>query len=141
MALSEHLSTVQLAVRAEVGDDVFAGSAFTNAANDAITIFGTDAAAITTALDHTGTPLRDRIGVVETRYSLNEIETYADQAQRRLDAAGIKSSAWIQYGIDAVSVQLETPDGQPDESLAASATALLNDLPVIITYSAPYIDR
>lgn len=137
MAISEHLSTVQLAVRSEVGDDVFAGSAFDDLANDTMTIFGTDAAAITAALDHTGTPLRDRISVVETLYSVNELENYAEQAQSRLDAAGIKGSAWTQFGLDAVAVQLETPDGQPDETIQADATALLHDIPVAITFIGP----
>ena len=83
---------------------MFAGSAFTNDANDKMTTYGTDPAAIAAALDRIDTPLRDRITVAETRYSLNEIETYAEQARARLDAAGITASAGVQFGVDAVVV-------------------------------------
>jgi hypothetical protein len=139
MVISEHLNSVQQAVRAEVGNDVFAGSAFTNDANDQMIIYATDVDTVTAALDRLDTPLRDRITVGETRYSVNDIESYAADAQRILDAAGIKGSAWIQYGVDAVTIQLETPDGQPDEALQAQASNLLDDIPVVITFSGPEI--
>jgi hypothetical protein len=73
------------------------------------------------------------------RYSVNDIETYAEQAQNRLDAAGIKGSGWVQFGLDAVNVQLETPGGQPDENLQAQATSVLGDIPFIITFSGPML--
>jgi hypothetical protein len=139
MVISEHLNSVQQAVRAEIGDDVFAGSAFANLENDTMIIYATDVAAATAALDHTGTPVRDRITVVEMHYSVNDIETYAAQAQNRLDAAGIKGSAWVRFGLDAVDVVLETPDGQPDENLQAQATSVLADIPFSITFSGPML--
>ena len=140
MAISEHLNSVQQAVQGEVGDDVFAGSAFTNDANDEMTIYGTDPAAIAAALDRVDTPLRDRITVAETRYSLNEIETYAEQARTRLDAAGIAAMAGVQFGVDAVVVQLETPDGAPDDTIQTAATNVLGDIPVSISFSPPLVD-
>ena len=139
MVISEHLNNVQQAVRADVGDDVFAGSAFTNDANDTMTIYGTDPTVLTAALARVNTPLRDRITVVETRYSLNEIENYAHQAQALLDAAGIAASAAVQYGVDAVVVELETPDGEPDDTIETEAGKILSDIPVTITFRAPYV--
>ena len=139
MVISEHLNIVQQAVRAEVGDDVFAGSAFTNETNDAMTVYGTDPAAITAALDRVDTPLRDRITVAETRYSLTELETYAEQARARLDAAGIAASAVVQYGVDAVVVELETPDGEPDDTIQTTATNALGDIPVAISFRRPLV--
>jgi len=142
MVISEHLNRVQQAVRAEVGDDVFAGSAFTNDANDKMTIYGTDPAAIAAALDRVDTPLGDRIAVAETHYSLNEIDTYAEQALARLDAARIESTVVVRYGVvDAVVVQLETPDGEPDDAIQTAATNVLGDIPVAISFSPPFVDQ
>lgn len=140
MVISEHLNSVKQAVRTEVGNDTFAGSAFTNDANDEMTIYGTDPAAIDAALDRVDTPLRDRITVAETRYSLNEIETYAEQARARLDAAGIAAMAVVQFGVDAVVVQLETPDGEPDDTIQTAAMDVLGDIPVSISFSQPLVD-
>ena len=140
MVISEHLNRVQQAVRAKVGDDIFAGSAFTNDANDKMTVYGTDPAVIAAALDRVDTPLRDRISVAETRYSLNEIETYAEQARARLDAAGIAVSAGVQFGVDAVVVQLETPDGAPNDTIQTAATNVLGDIPVAISFGRPLVD-
>ena len=140
MAISEHLESVQQFVRAEVGDDVFAGAAFTNLDNDAMTVYGTDTAAIASALDRVDTPLRDHITIAETRYSLNQIERYAADARARLDAAGIEGSAGIEYGVDAVVVWLQTPDGAPDAAVESAALDALGDIPVSIEFQAPMVE-
>ena len=139
MVISEHLNEVQTSVRADVGDDVFAGAAFTNDANDTMSIYGTDADVVTAALNRVQTPLRQQITVIETRCSVNDLEIYADEAQTLLDKAGIKASTWVQFGVDAVVVQIETPDGQPNEALGAEAIEALPNIPISIGYSGPFL--
>lgn len=141
MVIAEHLNSVVQAVRAEVGGEVFGGASFTNAANDAVTIYGTDAAAIEAALDRIGSPLRDRVTVVQTTYTAAEIEAYAAEAQAILDAAGIAGSAGVGFGVvDAVDVQIETSDGSPDPALEAAAADALAGIPVSISFRAPFVE-
>jgi hypothetical protein len=47
----------------------------------------------------------------------------------------------MQYGVDAVVVQLETPDGEPDDTAETAAASILDDLPVAISFGAPFVTR
>ena len=141
IVLAEHLGSVVQAVRAEVGDAVFGGSAVQNGDRPDVTmtIYGTDLDAIATALSRIDTAYRDRFTVVETIYSVSDIETFAAEAHRRLDDAGIAASVLVQFGLDAVPVHLETRDGEPDDRLEADVLNLLEDIPVVISFHGPMV--
>lgn len=136
IVLAEHFGSVQLAVRAAVGIDVFTGAGLedNDSADITMSIHGTDVAAIEAALDAIGTEWRDRITVVESEYSLRQLESFAVDAQQRLDEAAIGSWVGVQPTLGAVSVTLTTPDGQPDAVLDARAREVLDGLPVVIEF-------
>lgn len=136
MVLAEHFGTVQLAVRAAVGIDVFTGAELEDGDNADIrmSIHGTDVAVIEAALDAIGTEWRDRITVVESEHSLRQLEAFAVEAQRRLDEAAIDAMVGVQPTLDAVPVTIITPDGQPDAVLDARAREVLDGLPVVMEF-------
>jgi hypothetical protein len=104
-----------------------------------ITIYGTDEALLNGAVDRIATDERDRIRVVESRYSVNDLERFSTEAQRRLDAAGIEAYVVIRWGVDVVDVNLVTPDGARDAVLEADAQTDMDDVPAVISFWAPPI--
>ncbi len=139
MVIAERLANVSAAVGADVGRDVFAGGRFDDAATAdvTLTLFGTDAGVIDRSLDRHAGDVRDRVSVVETQYAAIEIERFAAEAQRRLDAAGIEGSAGVRWGLDAVDLTLYHADGQADPVLEARADDAIGDIPVVVTFSRP----
>jgi hypothetical protein len=132
LVLSEYLGSVQLAVRQDVGDDIFGGAALTDADTEdiTITIFGTDAERINDAVERIANDARDRIIVSESEYSVRDLERFADEAQRRLDAEGIDAYVEVRWGLAGAYVNLVTPDGKRDAAIESSATAALDGVPV-----------
>jgi hypothetical protein len=43
----------------------------------------------------------------------------------------------IRWGLDAVDVNLVTPDGAPDSAIEQRATDVLENVPAVISFSAP----
>jgi hypothetical protein len=143
IVLSEYLNTAQVDVRHEVGDDIF-GGAIANDADTAamtITILGTDTYEIADAVSRLPSDAQDRIVVAESKYSVSEVEGFAAEARSRLDVAGIDAWVVIRWGLDAVSVNLVTPDGAPDATIESEARSALGDLPVVIDFSGPIVPR
>lgn len=139
LVLSQYLNDVQLAVRNDVGEDVFGGAAANDAdtAEMTITIYGTDKVLLSDAVDRIAIDERDRISVVETQYSVSDLEGFASEAQGRLDAAGIEAYVMIRWGLDAVDVNLVTPDGVPDSAIEERAAEALENVPAVISFSVP----
>lgn len=141
LVLSEYLNGVQFAVRQEVGDNVFGGAVVTDADTDGvtITIYGTDVERVTDAVDRIAVDARERISVAEAIYSVNDLERFGNDAQRRLDAEGLEAYVVIRWGLDAVEVDLVTPTGEPDPAIESAAKTALGDLPVVIRFSSPVV--
>ena len=139
LVLSEYLNEVQFAVRTDVGDDVFGGAVAQDAdtAEMTLTIYGTDADTVSDAVDRIATDERDRITVVQSQYSVSDLERFASEAQSRLDASGIDAYVMIRWGIDAVDVSLVTPDGEPDRAIEDRAVDALGDIPNVLSLSPP----
>lgn len=141
MAITQYLSDVSLAVLSELGSGVWAGASLDDADTPdvAITIYGTDGARITEVVDRVALELRDRISVVETQHSADDLERLAAEAQERLDAAGIVARVGTRWGLDAASVTLVTPDGTADPTIERAARDVLDGIPVAITFSGPMV--
>lgn len=139
LVLSEYLNEVQFAVRTDVGEGVFGGAVAHDAdtAEMTLTIYGTDADIVSDAVDRIATGERDRITVVQTRYSASDLEQFASEAQSRLDGSGIDAYVMIRWGIDAVDVNLVTPDGEPDSAIEERAVDVLGDIPAVFSFSPP----
>ena len=139
LVLSQYLNDVQFAVRNDVGDGVFGGAVVNDAdtAEMTITIYGTDADLLSDAVDRIAIDERDRISVVESQYSVSDLERFASEAQGRLDAAGIEADVMIRWGLDAADVNLVTPDGAPNSVIEERATDVLENVPAVISFSAP----
>lgn len=141
LVLSAYLDDVQQAVRRQVGDDVFAGAVATNADTGDMTlvIYSTDAVRVTEAVDRIAVDARDRITAVESQYSMNDLERFAAEARRRLDAASIDALIATRWGLDAVEVIVVTPEGEPDPGIQDAARAALDDIPASISFSSPLV--
>lgn len=68
---------------------------------------------------------------------MSDLEGFASEAQGRLDDAGIEAYVMIRWGLDAVDVNLVTPDGAPDSVIEQRATDVLENVPAVISFSAP----
>ena len=68
---------------------------------------------------------------------MSDLERFASDAQSRLDAAGIEAYVMIRWGIDAVDVNLVTPDGEPDSAIEERAVDALGDIPNVVSFSPP----
>ena len=143
MAISEHLSQVQLAVRTIVGNDVFTGAAFDEAdlANGHLFIYGTQAAMLIAALDQVGTDQRSRITVVESPYSFSELQTFITQADKLLRDDGLEP-LWIAARHDGTGIEVTLKRSQdlPDDELIGAANKALGGLHAFITVSDPPIN-
>ena len=139
LVLSEYLNEVQFAVRTDVGEDVFGGAVAHDAdtAEMTLTIYGTDADIVSDAVDRIATDERQRISVVQSQFSVGDLERFASEAQSRLDAAGIEAYVMISWRIDAVEVNLVTPDGEPDSAIEDRAVDALGDVPAVLAFSPP----
>ncbi len=73
----------------------------------------------------------------ESPHPVNDLERFCTETRRRLDDAGIEASVTIRTLPDAVNVNLVTPDGFADSALLAEAAAALDDVPAVISFSAP----
>jgi hypothetical protein len=142
MVISEQLNVIQLAVRNTVGDDVFAGSAFDwgDYEDPRMLLYGTDVALLEQTVDALAGAVRDRITVIESIYSENELTAIRDDVLARLARSDIPI-VWASnnFQTDHVEIEIETPDGQPDAELGARAEELLKGLPVTIAFSAPMV--